>query len=89
MAHYDPAVHPPLLCIGCNKTPAQLGYETYRLDEDGEPMTRPDGTLYYNDDDDYIWNEEGTLNRQNGHFLCDMCYINAGQPSGPSGWIAP
>jgi len=37
----------------------------------------------------YVIREEGTYNRQNGHFLCDMCYIKAGQPSSPHGWVCP
>ena len=37
----------------------------------------------------YVRNEEGTLNPTNGHFLCDSCYIKAGQPSSPTGWVCP
>jgi len=37
----------------------------------------------------YVRSEEGTYNPQNGHFLCDRCYINAGMPSSPSGWRCP
>jgi hypothetical protein len=39
----------------------------------------------------YVWREEGTLNPDNGHFLCTACYIRAGQPVGPNGtrWVAP
>ena len=37
----------------------------------------------------YVWNEEGTLNRSNGHFLCTSCYIKVGQPSSSIGWICP
>lgn len=39
--------------------------------------------------------EEGTLNHDNGHFLCNDCYIRAGMPSGrdghggPGRWVAP
>jgi len=40
--------------------------------------------------DDYVWQEEGTLNPKNGHFLCTACYIKAGMPSAPGpGWVAP
>lgn len=89
MRTYDPDVCPPLSCNGCNKRPAQLGYKTYRTDEDGEPLTEVDGTLLYANDDDYVWKEEGTLNRTNGHFLCDACYIKAGSPTSRYGWKAP
>jgi hypothetical protein len=38
---------------------------------------------------EYVRKEEGTFNRQNGHFLCTPCYVVASQPSGPNGWVAP
>lgn len=37
----------------------------------------------------YILKEEGTLNPTNGHFLCDRCYIAAGMPTAPNGWVCP
>jgi len=37
----------------------------------------------------YVLEEEGTLNPVNGHFLCTPCYIAAGMPSSPTGWVAP
>jgi hypothetical protein len=39
--------------------------------------------------DDYVREEEGTYNPENGHFLCTPCYVEAGMPSGPHGWVAP
>lgn len=66
-----------LLCIGCNKSPADLDeYSGIAEIEDMSP-------------DDYVWEEEGTLNRENGHFLCTDCYVRAGMPSTPRGWVAP
>lgn len=88
MTHYDRAVHPPLLCVGCNLTPGQLDYRTYRMDPDGD-VRNADGSIAYVDDDDYVWQEEGTLNPMSGHFLCDDCYIKAGMPTGPGGWKVP
>lgn len=38
---------------------------------------------------DYIREEEGTYNSENGHFLCDNCYIKAGMPSSSGGWVCP
>lgn len=39
---------------------------------------------------EYVLAEEGTLNSENGHFLCTSCYIKAGQPSAPfPGWKCP
>jgi hypothetical protein len=68
---------PPLLCIGCNKVPDQLGEYSPRAT--GIDLTP----------DEYVWQEEGTLNPNNGHFLCDSCYIAAGMPTSPFGWTAP
>jgi len=39
--------------------------------------------------EDYIWANEGTLNRTNGLFACTSCYIAMGQPSSPTGWTPP
>lgn len=38
---------------------------------------------------EYVAMNEGTYNRENGHFLCDTCYIKAGMPSSPEGWKCP
>jgi hypothetical protein len=68
---------PPLVCIGCNGTPKDFwSYSEEATDTGLSP-------------DDYVWQEEGTLNRDNGHFLCDGCYIKAGMPTAPWGWKAP
>lgn len=37
----------------------------------------------------YIESNEGTYNHENGHFLCDACYIRAGMPTTERGWICP
>lgn len=39
----------------------------------------------------YVAYNEGTYNPDNGHFLCDECYIAAGMPSAPGlkGWVCP
>ena len=37
----------------------------------------------------YVIKEEGTLNPDNGHFLCDKCYIAVGMPVAPGGWVCP
>lgn len=46
---------------------------------------------YHKDREDYIRQEEGTYNPENGHFLCDSCYIGAGMPVGFNGtrWVCP
>lgn len=72
-----------LYCTGCGKPPAEL--QEYISAASEEATGIPGGTS----PDDYVWDEEGTLNRENGHFLCTSCYIRAGMPSSPRGWIAP
>jgi hypothetical protein len=68
---------PDPVCIGCSKHPNEL--EEYVLIAKEEGMTP----------DDYVRDQEGTYNPENGHFLCTPCYINAGMPSSPRGWKAP
>ncbi len=78
---YAPLFDRPLSsCNGCNRTAAEIP-------EYGPELTGETGRLA--DPEQYIWAEEGTLNRENGHFLCTECYIKAGQPSSPQGWTAP
>ena len=72
-----------LICIGCGKAPHEL--DEY-ISASSEIATGVKGGMK---PEDYVWEEEGTLNRENGHFLCTECYIKAGQPSSSRGWIAP
>lgn len=66
-----------LVCAGCGLCPDELpGYVGAAREEEVSP-------------DEYVWQEEGTLNRVTGKFLCDMCYINAGMPTSPTGWTVP
>lgn len=65
------------LCIGCNKHPGEI--EEYVEIAKEEKMTP----------DDFVREEEGTYNPDNGHFLCTTCYARAGMPSSPRGWVAP
>ncbi len=65
------------ICTGCNKKPAEL--EEYIDLAEIEEMSP----------EEYVQSEEGTYNKSNGHFLCTDCYITAGMPSTPQGWIAP
>ena len=72
-----------LLCVGCGKTPSELDEYVGAASEEAT------GVVGGMTPDDYVWEEEGTLNRENGHFLCTNCYIKAGMPSSPRGWYAP
>lgn len=68
---------PEPICTGCNKRPDEI--EEYVEAVEGSHLTPAD----------YVRIEEGTYNRANGHFLCTPCYIDAGMPSSPTGWVAP
>lgn len=63
------------ICVGCAKRPDDCGYQFFT--EEGQTAT------------EYVIAEEGTYNRENGHFLCDSCYIKNGSPSSPRGWKCP
>jgi hypothetical protein len=68
---------PAPICTGCNKKPDEI--EEYKEAVAGSKTTP----------DEYVRTEEGTYNPQNGHFLCTDCYIAAGMPASPRGWVAP
>lgn len=75
----------------CGRKPPEIDGYTYMLSyEDGSDMyplqTREEAAYRY------VWENEGTLNTENGHFLCDDCYIKAGMPANPwpePGWKCP
>ena len=66
------------VCMGCKKAPHQL--------PEYIEMAKSEG---YGSPAEFVWENEGTLNRENGHFLCTECYIVAGMPSGAAGWVCP
>lgn len=58
------------ICIGCARTPDQIAeYSSEMTDSGLDPNT-------------YVCREEGTYNKENGHFYCTSCYIKAGMPLG-------
>lgn len=66
-------------CVRCGLTPDQIPEYVAAAQaetEMGDPMTP----------NDYVAEEEGTLNQFTGKFACTECYIAMGQPSGPHGW---
>jgi hypothetical protein len=65
------------ICWGCLKRPHQLDEYLKPAEQDGMDV------------DAYVRAEEGTYNKENGHFLCTSCYIRAGEPSSPRGWVCP
>lgn len=91
LAEADVSGHrpPEMRCSGCGKTPKQIPEYVYAADDlDVTP-------------DEYVWDEEGTLNRDPhspgfGHFLCTECLlaeeaIRGHRMAGPDGtrWVAP
>lgn len=80
---FDGDLRPPRLlnihCTGCQKTPDQLPEYSREMIDYPESWTPAD----------YVRREEGTFNQRNGHFLCTACYVRAGMPSSPRGWVAP
>lgn len=77
------------ICVGCAKRPFELPeYDMLIDDTDPESLTderRAELRLQA------CLQEEGTLNPENGHFLCNHDYILNGQPSkrSPDRWICP
>lgn len=82
-------------CQGCGKEPHELPeYLELACSTEAEYDELMDPTITSDDERrrramNAVLMEEGTLNPENGHFLCNMCYINAGMPSSPSGWKCP
>lgn len=68
---------PRPVCVGCQKSPADI--EEY-VDAAESCGVTPEI---------YVRQEEGTYNEANGHFLCTDCYIAAGMPTSPGGWVTP
>lgn len=66
-----------LICIGCKKQPHEI--------QEYVDMAKS----YRCTPEEFVREEEGTFNRDTGHFACTECYIGMGMPSSPEGWIAP
>lgn len=75
---HDPGL-PELECFNCHRRPAQI--EEY-IDAGFQEHMTPE---------EFVWREEGTLNKGNGHFCCTSCYIVLGMPTAGPGqhWVAP
>lgn len=76
---FDPPDLPKPFCTGCNK-PAD------EIEEYIEAAAESDMTV-----DEFVRDQEGTYNHENGHLLCTECYIKAGMPAvpHPGRWVAP
>lgn len=75
MATY-PAERGETACARCRRLPADISSVATFAEMNG---TSPDG---------FIRAEEGTFDPGSGLFLCDQCYIKAGQPAGRVQWTA-
>jgi hypothetical protein len=81
------------ICVGCARRPAELPEYDYLIEEfEGEHFDQ-DGNFreltLAEKRREACLAEEGTLNRENGHFLCNEDYIRNGSPSSPRGWVCP
>ena len=73
----DSAMTAKPFCVGCHKYADEI--EEYIEAGAADEMTP----------DEFVRELEGTFNPDNGHFLCTICYVQAGMPSSECGWIAP
>ena len=91
-----------LQCAGCGRRPEEISdYTNMVKGWDWDPETDPLGTQIeakwaaLTEEEktqkvrEYVLDQEGTLNTKTGAFTCDACYIVAGMPSSPEGWIVP
>lgn len=60
-------------------------YDMWIADEHGIPLKEVTPAMR----NQYVEQTEGTYNPDNGHFLCDQCYIEVGMPSSRYGWKCP
>ena len=68
------------VCFKCKKTPEEiLEYQPGEFWEEGD----------FESPSDFVQQEEGTYNPNNGHFACTDCYIKIGMPASSYGWTAP
>ena len=61
-----------ICCNGCKKHPSEIGEYNFLKQDEPENMKW----------DELMDLNEGTYNKENGHFLCTNCYIKAGMPLG-------
>lgn len=59
------------ICVGCGKEPKEIPEYVELAKDEGHETA-----------DEAVRHEEGTFNRENGHFWCTPDYIKAGMPLG-------
>ncbi len=62
------------VCVKCGKKPHQILEYT--------ATSGAWGPGEYHSPADYVRDQEGTYNPDNGHFFCTACYVEAGMPLG-------
>lgn len=80
---------PRPICLGCLRCASEMSeLDQFILGEGESDTMRP---CTGEEREEYIREEEGTYNASNGHFLCDICYMDAGMPTSelPMGWKCP
>lgn len=88
---------PVPICMGCGRPGheiaeyIEMAAYNYEWDQSDDALVAQYGVPAPDPEEvwDVIRSEEGTYNHENGHFLCTVCYIRAGQPSSPYGWTCP
>jgi hypothetical protein len=82
-----------MVCIRCGKRPHELSeYVTEAAAE--TQILREEDALLPDDPgispEQWAWDNEGTVNKENGHFACTPCYFAMGMPTASgAGWKAP
>ena len=81
LVHVDDPEDP--ICMGCVRRPQEIPIYVEFAEWEAKECERSITPTKY------VQENEGTFNWNNGHFLCDECYIKNGQPSSPTGWTCP
>jgi hypothetical protein len=71
---------PQPICGRCGRRPDEIEEYIEAAKECDDDAITPDV---------YVRSEEGTYNKDNGHFLCTTCYVEAGMPTSDRGWVCP
>lgn len=74
--------YPDPRCTGCDVLAADMKSLDYFWPEDQLELLELEEQQIRQERVDYVRAEDGTYNRENGHFLCDKCYLRAGMPLG-------
>lgn len=81
------------ICVGCAKRPAETSEYDYLIFNTEDEAEIGFATLspeeLAEERRKACIREEGTLNPENGHYLCNSCYLLNNQPSSPRGWKCP